>query len=91
MLGLVHTHKENMPPHIPGLTPRQEEALRVYKKMTRQNGDITPTVRALAEALQVSPNAAHRQIQQLREKGYLTMPPITQTRMRISAKGKKAV
>jgi Mn-dependent DtxR family transcriptional regulator len=73
------------------LTKRQAETLRVYKAMTEANGGITPTVRALAEKLGCGHNCAHQFLMQLRKKGYLTMPPITQTRMRLSSKGKKAV
>lgn len=80
-----------MPPRIPELTLRQEEALRVYKRMTEKNDGITPTVRAFAEKLECGHNAAHQLLMRLREKGFLTMPPVTQTRLRITAKGKKAV
>jgi SOS-response transcriptional repressor LexA len=73
------------------LTKRQAETLRVYKAMTDANDGITPTVRALGEKLGVGHNAAHQLLKQLRGKGYLTMPPITQTKMRFTAKGKKAV
>lgn len=80
-----------MPPRIPELTLRQEEALRVYKRMTEKNDGVTPTVRALGDKLGIGHNAAHQMLMRLREKGFLTMPPVTQTRLRISAKGKKAV
>lgn len=69
------------------LTKRQAEVLRVYKAMTEANDGITPTVRALAGKLGVGHNAAHQLILQLRSKGYLTSPTITQTRL--TAKGKK--
>lgn len=71
------------------LTAKQADTLRIYRAMTEANGGITPTVAALAEKLGISRNAAHVRLLQLRSKGYLTMPPITQTRLRISAKGKK--
>jgi SOS-response transcriptional repressor LexA len=80
-----------MPPRIPELTLRQEEALRVYRRMTEKNDGITPTVREFAEKLGGSRTAAHQLLMHLREKGYLKMPPITQTRIRFTAKGKKAV
>ncbi len=73
------------------LTKRQAETLRVYKQMTDDNDGITPTVRALAAKLGVVANSAHQLLVQLRTKGYLTMPPVTQTRLRFTAKGKKAV
>ena len=71
------------------LTPLLAETLRVYKSMTEANGGITPTARALAAKLGIGHSGAHQRIVALREKGYLTMPPITQTRMRLSAKGKR--
>lgn len=71
------------------LTPKLAETLRVFKAMTEANGGITPTVRALSEHFGISNNAAFERIRALRNKGYLTMPPITQTRLRVSAKGKK--
>ena len=85
------TQESCMPPRIPELTLRQEEALRVYRRMTERNEDVTPTVRAFAEKLGCSRTAAHQLLMHLREKGYLKMPPVTQTRLRFTAKGKKAV
>lgn len=71
------------------LTAKLAECLRVYKAMTDDNDGITPTVAALAKRLGLSNTGAQERLRRLREKGYLTMPPITQTRLRISAKGKK--
>jgi Mn-dependent DtxR family transcriptional regulator len=71
------------------LTAKQAETLRIYRALTEANDGITPTVAVLADKLGVSRNAAHVRLMHLRAKGYLTMPPITQTRLRISAKGKK--
>ena len=68
------------------LTKRQAETLRIYRAMTEANDGITPTVRALAAKLGVGHNAAHMLIVQLRTKGYLTSPTITQTRLTAKAK-----
>ncbi len=69
------------------LTPALAETLRVYKAMA-DNGE-PPTVRQLAEKLGISRSMTGVRLQRLRELGYLTMPPITQTRLRVTAKGKK--
>jgi hypothetical protein len=71
------------------LTAALAETLRVFKAMTDDNDGITPSVRALAEKLGISHGGVHLRLRALRDRGYLTMPPITQTRLRISAKGKK--
>jgi Mn-dependent DtxR family transcriptional regulator len=73
------------------LTTVQEEALVVYRRLTDKKGGEPPTVRELASAIGKSPNAAYGLIQRLREKGYLTMKPVTVIRPRLTAKGKKAL
>ena len=79
-----------MPRMIPeDLTTLLYDTLLVYKAMTEASDGITPTARALGEKLGIGHSAAHQRIQALRAAGYLTMPPITQTRLRLSAKGKK--
>jgi len=69
------------------LTAALAETLRVYKAMVDEGNP--PTVRELAAKLGISRAGAGMRLQQLRERGYLTMPPITQTRLRVTAKGKK--
>lgn len=77
-------------PTIPeDLTPVLVATLRVYKAMTDDNDGVAPTVRELADRLGLSHGGAHLRLRALRERGYLTMPPITQTRLRVTAKGKK--
>lgn len=71
------------------LTALLADTLEIYKEMTEKNGGVTPTARALGKRLGVTHGAAHLRIVALRERGYLTMPPITQTRIRLSAKAKK--
>lgn len=76
-------------PENTNLTSTQEHALGVYRRLTEKKGE-PPTVRELAEALGKSRNAAHFMIQQLREKGYLTMKPVTIIRPKLTAKGRAA-
>jgi Mn-dependent DtxR family transcriptional regulator len=80
-----------MPDPLPNrnLTTTQERALTHYRRLTEQAGE-PPTVRALGEALGVKHTAAHRLIQALREKGYLSMKPVTITRPTLTAKGRRA-
>lgn len=69
------------------LTSTQEHALSVYRKLTEKLGE-PPTVRAFAEALGKSHNTAHQFILRLREKGYLSMKPVTIVRPKLTAKGR---
>lgn len=80
-----------MPPHEPNknLTTTQERALSAYRRLTEQGGE-PPTVRELGAALGVGHNAAHRLITVLREKGYLSMKPVTIIRPTLTAKGRQA-
>jgi DNA-binding MarR family transcriptional regulator len=71
------------------LTPKLAETLRVFRAMTDANDGASPSMRALGDKLGISHGAAHLRVRQLRDAGYLTMPPVTQTRLRISEKGKK--
>lgn len=76
-------------PENMNLTTVQEEALAAYRKLSDKKGE-PPTVRELADALGKSPNAAHALIGKLREKGYLSMKPVTIIRPTLTAKGRKA-
>ena len=69
------------------LTAVLAETLRVYKALA--DAGSPPTVRQLAEELGISRPGAYVRLKRLRELGYLTMPPVTQTRLRVTAKGKK--
>ncbi len=71
------------------LTSPQEEALAAYRRLTEKHGGEPPTVRMLAEAIGKSPNAAHQLIQRLREKGYLSMKPVTIIRPTLTAKARR--
>ncbi len=71
------------------LTTTQREALDAYRKLTEKKGE-PPTVRELAYVLGKGHNAAHQLIQKLREKGYLTMKPVTIIRPTLTAKGRRA-
>jgi len=73
------------------LSSAQQEALEAYRRLTDKNGGEPPTVRQLAETIGKSPNAAFALMQKLREKGYLTMKPVTTIRPRLTAKAKKAL
>lgn len=53
-----------------GLTPRQAECFAQIVVLTR--GSVPPSVRALADALGVSPSNAHGFLHILRERGYIT-------------------
>jgi Mn-dependent DtxR family transcriptional regulator len=72
------------------LTSTQERALSHYRRLTERGGGEPPTVRALGAALGVSANAAYQLMQRLREKGYLSMRPVTITRPTLTAKGRNA-
>lgn len=76
-------------PENMNLTTVQEEALTAYRKLCDEKGE-PPTVRELADALGKGPNAAHYLIGKLREKGYLSMKPVTIIRPTLTAKGRKA-
>lgn len=78
-----------MPPENMNLTSVQQEALEAYRRLCDRKGE-PPTVRELGEALGKSPNAAHALIQRLREKGYLSMKPVTIIRPTLTAKGRRA-
>jgi len=73
------------------LTTVQEQALKAYRRLTEDKGGEPPTVRELASAIGKSHNAAFALIGKLREKGYLTMKPVTTIRPRLTAKAKKAL
>lgn len=77
-------------PENRNLTSTQEQGLKIYRKLTEQKGS-PPTIREFAEALDRSSNAAAFLINKLREKGYLTMKPITLVRPTLTAKGKREV
>lgn len=71
------------------LTTTQKEALDTYRRLTDKNGGDPPSVRELASALGKGHNAAHQLIQKLREKGYLSMKPVTIIRPTLTAKARK--
>jgi Mn-dependent DtxR family transcriptional regulator len=71
------------------LTTTQEKALATYRRLTERRGE-PPTVREFAAALGKSRSAAFALIGQLREKGYLSMKPVTTIRPRLTAKAKRA-
>lgn len=72
------------------LTTTQKNALRVYHELTEHDG-MPPSVRTLAAALRVSHHAAHYQIEILTEKGFLAPVKVSVTRLKVSAKGKRAL
>jgi SOS-response transcriptional repressor LexA len=71
------------------LTSTQKEALAAYRRITDKQGGEPPTVRQLAEALGKSSSAAQELIRHLREKGYLTMKPVTFVRSKLTAKARR--
>lgn len=77
-----------MPPNT-NLTSTQQEALDVYRRLTAKKGE-PPTISELADALGKSRNAAFVLTRYLREKGYLSMKPVTIIRPTLTAKGRKA-
>jgi SOS-response transcriptional repressor LexA len=72
------------------LTPAQKQALDAYRRHCDEHAGAPPTVRWLADALGKSPNAAQQLIERLREKGYLSMKPVTIIRSKLTAKGRAA-
>jgi len=78
-------------PKLPNdeLTTREKDALRHYQEHVEKYGDA-PSYRQLAEYLGVYHNAARALCQGLERKGYLKARPITITRMKLTAKGRKA-
>jgi hypothetical protein len=83
-MGINHTPNLN-------LTTAEELTLRAYHKWIQKHG-AAPSVRQLASMLDKGHTATHHALIKLREKGYLNAArPITETRMRISAKGKRAL
>lgn len=72
------------------LTTAQKEALVAYRRHCDKHDGAPPTVRELAALLRKSPNAAQNLIQKLREKGYLSMRPVTIIRSTVTAKGRRA-
>jgi repressor LexA len=76
-------------PNNENLTSTQEQALVAYRKLSEKKGE-PPTVRELALALGKSHTAAHALIGQLRNKGYLSMKPVTIIRPTLTKKGRTA-
>ncbi len=72
------------------LTTTQKEALRTYQKFETKHG-VPPSVRQLAAELDISHNASHYLIGMLRDKGFLAPRAVTEMRLKVSAKGKKAL
>lgn len=77
-------------PENRNLTTTQEEALRAYRELCEKNG-TPPTLRELAEVLGKSRNACHALVNHLREKGFLSMKPVTIIRPKLTAKGRCAL
>lgn len=71
------------------LTTIQMELLRQYRQHVEQNRGKTPTVRWLAEQLDVYPNTIQHHLGRLRVLGYLQEKKITAIRIKLSAKGRK--
>ncbi len=72
------------------LTSNEKEALRFYADFLSRHKKA-PTFRQIADHLGVYPNAARWVIDKLKEKGHLVERPVTVMRLKVSAKGKKAV
>jgi predicted ArsR family transcriptional regulator len=72
------------------LTTNEHKALCFYKEFLSQYKKA-PTFRQIAEHLGVYPNAARWVIDKLKEKGHLVERPVTVMRLKVSAKGKKAI
>lgn len=70
------------------LTTAQKNVLAAYRQWIERYG-AAPSLRQLAQQLQVQINAARYQLLKLEEKGYLLKRPAT-GRFAISAKGKRA-
>lgn len=68
------------------LTSTQEHALDLYRKFEKKHGD-PPSTRQLAELLECEVSNAHRLIGILRDKGHLSMRPVTITRLKVTRKG----
>lgn len=73
------------------LTTGEREALRFYRSFAEKHGK-PPTLRQLAAHMgSPYPNTAQNYIAQLEAKGFLGPRRITETRLMVTAKGKKAV
>lgn len=71
------------------LTSTQHRALDAYRRLSDEKGE-PPTVREFAHALGVTHQGAHYLITKLREKGYLSMKPVTIVRPKLTAKARRA-
>ncbi len=78
-------------PNVPNklLSDTQARALDVYRRWTDRHDGSPPSVRELAAELGITHNGAHYLIGKLREKGYLTMKPVTIIRPTLTAKARK--
>lgn len=72
------------------LTSDQKHALAAYLRWQGKHGR-PPSVRELARELGIKHAGAHYYIVTLKEKGALTPQRITETRLLVSAKGRKAL
>lgn len=70
------------------LTTSEKEVLRMYREYFEQYRKA-PTYRAMAEALNITPGAAHYTVKRLAEKGFMRETPVTSIRLTLSTKGKK--
>jgi SOS-response transcriptional repressor LexA len=74
------------------LTTSERDALNMYNRLTEKAGGTPPTSQELATALgYTSRQGGHLMITRLREKGFLTMRPVTVQRLKLSTKGKRAL
>jgi DNA-binding MarR family transcriptional regulator len=72
------------------LTTAQKNALRVYLDWEEKHA-APPNGAELASALGITRQQAHQYINILHDKGYLAPRRVTLVRLRVTAKGKKAL
>jgi len=74
------------------LTTAEREGLIMYERLTEKNGGVPPTAQELSTALgHTVRQYGHNLIQRLRDKGHLTMRPVTVMRLKLSPKGRRAL
>lgn len=74
------------------LTTAEKEGLIMYDRLTEKSGGTPPTAQELATALgHADRQYGHQLVQRLRDKGHLTMRPVTVMRLKLSNKGRRAL
>lgn len=70
------------------LSTTEKDVLRVYREHVEAHG-APPTVTWVAQEVGCMRNTVYASLKSLAKKGYMTEKPVTQMRLKLSAKGKK--